>query len=160
MRELLVGKIVGTHGIKGELKVLSDFKFSDKVFAKDKRIIINNKTYIINSVRKHKNFILITLNDYNDINQVLDFIKKNIYIDEEDLVLNDEEILDEDLVKYHILTTDGKSGIIKEIFWASPTNKIMRVELDKEVLIPFNSPMIKSISKSKKEVIIELISGM
>ena len=27
-----IGKIVNTHGIKGELRILSDFKFKDRVF--------------------------------------------------------------------------------------------------------------------------------
>ena len=58
------------------------------------------------------------------------------------------------------MTTDGKSGIIKEIFLASPNNKILRIELDKEVLVPLSSPMIKKIDKEKKQVIIELIEGM
>ena len=51
-------------------------------------------------------------------------------------------------------------GIIKEIFLASPENKIIRVLLDKEVLIPLKSPMIKKINKEKKEIIVELVSGM
>ena len=59
-----------------------------------------------------------------------------------------------------MLTSDGKSGIIKEIFLASPNNKILRVMFDKEVLIPINSPMVKSISKDKKEVLVELLEGM
>ena len=28
---ILIGKIVGTHGIKGELRILSDFKYKNKV---------------------------------------------------------------------------------------------------------------------------------
>ena len=59
-----------------------------------------------------------------------------------------------------MLTKDGKKGIIKEIFSASESNKIIRCELDHEVLIPMNSPMIVEINKEKKEIIIELIEGM
>ena len=50
--------------------------------------------------------------------------------------------------------------MIKEIFLASPTNKIIRVLFDKEVLIPINSPMIKKIDKKLKIVEVELIDGM
>ena len=57
-----------------------------------------------------------------------------------------------------MLTEDGKCGIIKEIFYGGVSNKIMRVLIDnREVLIPFNSPYMKSISKDKKEVMIEVI---
>ena len=51
-------------------------------------------------------------------------------------------------------------GIIKEIFYASPTNKIIRVEFEKEVLIPLASPMIKKIDPKQKEIEVELIEGM
>ena len=32
MQKVYVGKVVGTHGIKGEIRIISDFQFKDKVF--------------------------------------------------------------------------------------------------------------------------------
>ena len=87
-------------------------------------------------------------------------VKKKVYVLKENLDLDEQEILDEDLINFKVLTTDGKSGIIKEIFLASPDNKIIRVMFDPEVLIPLSSPMIKSVSKEKREVTVELLSGM
>ena len=103
---------------------------------------------------------MVTLDDYHDINEVLFLLKKNVYVDKDSLNLDNNEILDEDLIKYTVLTKDGKKGIIKEIFNASESNKILRIELDHEVLIPLESPMIIKIDKDNKEVIIELIEGM
>ena len=34
MKYIIIGKIVNTHGIKGELRILSDFKYKDKIFKK------------------------------------------------------------------------------------------------------------------------------
>lgn len=160
MEKTYIGKIVSTHGIKGELKIKSNFDFKDKVFKVGNSLIIDDKEYVIKSYRVHKNFDMVTLNDYHDINEVLFFLKKDVYFDKDKLNLDDNEILDEDLIKYTVLTKDGKKGIIKEIFKASESNKILRVELDHEVLIPINSPMIVKIDKENKEVIIELIEGM
>ena len=160
MNKVYIGKIVSTHGIKGELKILSDFPYKDKVFVVGNKIIIDNEDYEIKSYRVHKNFDMVTLNDYKDINEVLFLLKKEVYFDKDKLSLNDNEILDEDLIKYNVLTKDGKKGIIKEIFMASPDNKILRVEFDHEVLIPVNSPMIVEINKENKELIVELIEGM
>ena len=42
MNYINVGKIVNTHGIKGELRILSKFKFKNKVFKKDMIIYIGN----------------------------------------------------------------------------------------------------------------------
>ena len=160
MNKVYIGKIVSTHGIKGELKILSDFPYKDKVFVVGNKIIIDNEDYEIKSYRVHKNFDMVTLNDYKDINEVLFLLKKEVYFDKDKLSLNDNEILDEDLIKYNVLTKDGKKGIIKEIFMASPDNKILRVEFDHEILIPVNSPMIVEINKENKELIVELIEGM
>ena len=158
MDKVLIGKIVSTHGIKGELKILSDFPYKDKVFVVGNKLIIEDKDYIIKSYRVHKNFDMVTLDDYNDINEVLFLLKKNIYVSKNDLNLGNNEVLDEDLITYKVLTNTSKEGIIKEIFKASETNKILRVLFDKEVLIPYN--FIKKIDKDKKEVYVELIDGM
>ena len=160
MGKVYVGKIVSTHGIKGEVKILSDFEYKDKVFKVGKNLIVDDEIYEIKSYRHHKNFEMVTLNDYKDINEVLFLMKKKVFIDKEELVLLDDEVLDEELVTYKVITSDGQVGTLKEIFFASPGNKIMRVLLDKEILVPFKSPMIKEINKKEKKVIIELISGM
>ena len=160
MNKVYIGTIVNTHGIKGELRILSDFPYKDKVFKINNKLIIDDNEYIIKSYRVHKNYDMVTLDDYNDINEVLFLLKKKVYFNKEDLSLNDNEILDEDLIKYKVITKDGKYGTIKEIFMASPENKILRLELDKEVLVPFNSPMIINIDKEKEEITIDIIDGM
>ncbi len=160
MNKIFIGKVVSTHGIKGEIRILSDFPYKDKVFIINNKIIIDDKEYIIKSYRVHKGYDMVTLDGFNNINDVLFLLKSNVYISEELLNLDDDEILDDELITFKVLTKDGKEGIIKEIFKASSTNKILRVMFDKEVLIPMNSPMIKKIDKGNKEVIVELIEGM
>ena len=157
MEKIYIGKIVSTHGIKGELKILSDFLYKDKVFVVGNKIIIDDKSYEIKSYRVHKNFDMVTLNDYKDINEVLFLLKKDVYFDKSSLNLSSDEILDEDLIDFKVITKDGKVGVIKEIFMASENNKILRVEFDREVLIPLKSSMVIELSKEKKEVLVELI---
>ena len=160
MDKVYIGKIVKTHGIKGEIRILSDFPFKDKVFFVGGILLIDDREYIIKSYRVHKGFDMVLLNDYNNINDVLFLINKKIYVNKDSLLLNDDEILDEDLINFDILTIDGKKGRIKEIFNASKNNKILRVLFDKEVLIPVLSPMVKSIDKKNRRVVVELIEGM
>ena len=70
------------------------------------------------------------------------------------------EILDEELLSFRVLTEDGMNGVITEVFEASPGNKILRVMFNQEVLISMNSPMIKEIHKNEKYLVVELINGM
>ena len=45
---LYIGKIVSTHGIKGELRILSDFQYKDKVFRVGNNLVINkSKSFVL-----------------------------------------------------------------------------------------------------------------
>lgn len=160
MTKVYIGKIVNTHGIKGEIRILSDFEFKDKAFKVGTNIIIDDKEYKINSYRKHKNFDMITLDGYNNINDVLFLMKKKVYKDKEELNLDRNQILDEDLYDFKVIDQNNNCGTVDEVFYASKTNKILRVKFNKEVLIPYSSPMIKNIDVDKKIINVELIEGM
>ena len=180
MQKVYVGKVVGTHGIKGEIRIISDFQFKDKVFVVGNSLVINDKDYVIRSYRKHKNFDMVTLNDYNDINEVLFLVRNKVYFDKEKLNLSNEEVLDEDLLEFKVIDKDetglvfectnldketnkckihknGRVGKVVEVFLASPTNKIIRVMFDKEYLIPVYSPMLKSVDKSNKCIYVDIL---
>lgn len=160
MEKVYIGKVVNTHGIKGEIRILSNFEFKDKAFKVGTNLYIKDEVHQIKSYRTHKNYDMITIDNYTNINEVLYLLKEDVYKDKEELGLSDHEILDSELLNYKVIDKNKKSGIIKEIFLASSKNKIMRVLFEKEVLIPMNSPMIKKINKNKKVVEVELIDGM
>lgn len=153
MDKIYIGKIVNTHGIKGELRIRSDFLYKDKVFVKGNSLIIDDKKYLIKNYRRHKTFDMVMLDEYNNINQVLFLVGKKVYFDKSLLILDDNEVLDSDLVNYNIVDTNGIELEIEEVFYASSTNKIIRTN---KCLIPFNSPMIKKIDKIKKEIIVDV----
>ena len=69
---IYIGEIIGTFGIKGELKVFSESDFIDYRFRKGALVkIVSKKEKLeveITSMRIHKNNVLITINNWNDIN--------------------------------------------------------------------------------------------
>ena len=79
MNKIYIGKVVNTHGIKGEIRILSNFEYKDKVFKVNNKLIIGDKTYEIKSHRIHKGYNMVTLDDYNNINDVLFLLKKEVY---------------------------------------------------------------------------------
>lgn len=160
MNKIYIGKVVNTHGIKGEIRIFSNFEYKDKVFKVNNKLIIGDKTYEIKSHRIHKGYNMVTLDDYNNINDVLFLLKKEVYFNEDDLLLDNNQVLDSELLTYSVVNNRGEVGEVLEVFFASETNKIIRVKFNKEYLIPYNSPMIKEINKNKKELVIELLEGM
>ena len=96
MTLIKIGKIVNTHGIKGELRLLSKFPYKDKVFINNMNIYINKKDEeVINTYRRHKNFDMITLKGYNNINEVLKYKGKYVYVNDSDIKLDNNKYLDE-----------------------------------------------------------------
>lgn len=142
MKFINIGKIVNTHGIKGELRILSDFKYKDKVFKKDFKFYIgkDKEELIVNSYRHHKIFDMVTFNDLNDINLVLKYKGKEVYINEEDLDL-DGEIYIDNLIGYKVLVGDKDIGVVTEVMHMK-ANDVLRVG---EVLIPYVKEFILKI---------------
>lgn len=163
MEYVYVGKIVSTHGIKGEIRIISDFEFKDKVFVVDKKIYLGSekREFIIKSYRKHKNYDMITLEGFSDINLVLPFMKELVYIKEEDLCLEDNEYLDESLIGLDVYYNDEHLGKIVEIFSPSPNRKVIRFNKDgKNYLVPYVPNFVKKIDLSNRKVLLYNMEGV
>ena len=65
MNLIYIGKLVNTHGLKGEVRIISDFKYKNDVFKVNNNVYINDVKYTINSYRSHKMFDMVTLSDIN-----------------------------------------------------------------------------------------------
>ncbi len=130
MKYIRIGKIVNTHGIKGELRILSQFKYKDRVFKPEFKLYIGkDKTCeIISTYRPHKQFDMVTFNNYNNINEVLKYKGDYVFINEEDLVLNDNEYLDSDLIDLKVICNNKEIGIVKNIEYYSKNNPLLYVE--------------------------------
>ena len=89
MKYVLIGKLVNTHGLKGEVRILSDFKYKDRVFIPGMKIYLGKDKICeeIDTYRHHKVFEMITMVGYNDINEVLKYIGDYVFINKEDIKL-------------------------------------------------------------------------
>ena len=102
---ILIGKIVNTHGIKGEIRIISDFELKEKVFKKDSTIYIGKEKEEakIVSYREHKMFDMVLLEGKNDIDEVLKYKDKYVYIKRKSLNLEDNEYLLEEIVGFEVV---------------------------------------------------------
>lgn len=163
MEYIFIGKIVSTHGIKGEIKIISDFEFIEKAFKVGNTIYLgkDKKELIITSYRRHKNYEMITMNGYNNINQVLSFMKENVYIAKNDLKLDGNEYLDSSLIGLNIYNNSDLLGEIIEIFSPSPNRKVIRFTKNgKNYLVPYLKNFIKEIDLSNKKMILYSMEGV
>lgn len=151
--KIQIGKIIGTFGIKGELKVYSESDFVEHRFRKDARItIVSNRNIIectVSSFRYHNKNILIRINNYNDINLVEKYIGYDIYADSDDEPsLDEDEYYIDDLVGMDVYDEANKLVGIVEDFIEVPQGYIMEVKKGKEkILVPFVDEYILEIDE-------------
>lgn len=161
MNLIKIGKIVNTHGIKGELRILSKFPYKDKVFINNMKIYIDKKDIeIINTYRRHKNFDMITLKGYNNINEVLKYKGKYVYIDSSDIKLDNNKYLDEELIGLIVIYENVEKGIIKDIERYDKTVLFNIKSNNKNYLIPYNDNLIDKIDINNKKIYIKDIKGL
>ena len=134
MNEMIyIGKTVSTFGIKGELKVISDFEYCDRAYQIDKKILINNIEHVISGIRYHKNYVLLKIDNLNNINDILKYVGFNIYIKRIDLGLKEDEYLYKDLINSEVIDADNtKLGKVIEIL--NGNNVLIKVKGTKEFL--------------------------
>ena len=161
MKLIKIGKIVNTHGIKGELRLLSKFPYKDKVFIKNMTIYINKENKeVITSYRKHKNFDMITLEGYTNINEVLKYKGQSVFVNSDDIKLDKDKYLDEELIGLEVIFQDSNKGIVSDIERYEKTTLLVVKNKDKEHLIPYNDNIIDKIDIKNKKIYIKDIKGL
>lgn len=153
---ICIGKVANTHGIKGEIRLLSNFKYKDEVFKKDNNIYINDEKLTIKTYRVHKKYDMLTLNNYNDINDVLKFKGRNVYIDEADYHFSG--VLNENLIGLKVYSNDKLIGTVLKVEENAGKELLVIQKDDKEYLVPYVDEFVKNITNDKIEI--NLIKGL
>lgn len=151
MDYIYVGKIVNTHALKGEVRLISNFEYKDRVFIVGNSLYIGNSKCIeeIETYRVHKQFDMIKFKGIDYINDVLKYKGCNVYIKKDNLNLNDDELLDSEYLEMDLYNNELLIGRISE-YRCDNGNKIIRVN---DKLIPYNKDFITKIDKENKKII-------
>ena len=153
MKYVLVGKLVNTHGLKGEVRILSEFKYKDRVFLPGMKIYIGRDKVCeeIVSYRHHKIFEMIMMKGYNDINQVLKYKGEYVFVNKEDIKLNLGEYLDEDIIGLNVIVDGKVMGVVKRIEKHNRNEILVVKSVDKNYLIPYSFDIIENVDLYQKE---------
>ncbi len=149
---ILIGKIIGTFGIKGELKVYSESDFIDYRFKEGASIFIkihnNYQKLTITSFRIHQKTPLIKVNNLNDINQVEKMVGLNLFALSSDYPpLEEDEYYLDDLIGLCVYDENHHQlGIVNDVLEV-PQGYILEVKSDtNKMLIPFVDEYILEIA--------------
>ena len=165
MEYTIVGKIINTHGIKGEVKLypLTDnverFESLKKAYLGDNKELVN-----IEGVKYQKGIAILKFKEYSNINDVLKFKDTYVFVDNENkVILPKNHFFISDLIDCYVNDMTGKNiGKIKDVLQGSRND--IYVVLDeinnKEYLIPAVKEFVKEVNIVDRFITIDPIEGM
>ena len=161
-----VGKITGTHGIKGLLKVYSysgnihSLQTAGIAFLKGKDGTL--REHVIKSVSAHAGGFILGLDDFYDINQVLSLVGSELCLKRSQLPVPDEdEYYWRDLIGLTVHTDTGiELGSLVEIFETGSNDIYVVRNGSKEYLIPAIADVISYVDIPGKKMIITPLDGL
>lgn len=162
----VIGNIVNTQGIKGEVRVMPSvddierFKLLDHVFV-ERRGNINE--YEIENVRFHKQFVLLKFKGIDNMTDA-EKLKGSLVKITEDMALpcDEDEYYIRDLYDMEVVTEDGeKLGVISDVIFTG-ANDVYAVKPDegKEILIPAIKDCIINVDVENKIMTVRLLEGL
>ena len=165
---LKVGKIVNTHSLKGEVKVISSTDFEEQRFEKGTELLITRgnqvvKEVTVESYRTHKNNLLVKFVGIDSIEEAEKLKNLQIKIDSENIgELEENEYYFHEIIGCEVFDENGKSlGEISEILTPGANDVwVIKSQNGKEILIPYIGDVVKKIDVENKKIDIEVMEGL
>nr|WGD69065.1 ribosome maturation factor RimM [Bacillus subtilis] len=164
-----VGKIVNTHGIKGEVRVISKTDFAEERYKPGNTLYLfmddrNEPVEVtVNTHRLHKQFHLLQFKERQNLNEVEELKNAIIKVPEEELgELNEGEFYFHEIIGCEVFTEEGELiGKVKEILTPGANDVwVIGRKGKKDALIPYIESVVKHIDVREKKIEIELMEGL
>ncbi len=154
------GKVLNTHGVRGEIKV--DNYCDEGFFKKIKKVTIGGKEYAVRSSRDHGMFVLLTLEGIETVEQAMLLKGKSVTIPRADLKLKKGEYLYQDLYGFEVFDTRTQAviGKLREVL-ERPAHMVYVIDSQSgEILVPAVAPFHQGVDLDKGVLTIQTIEGM
>lgn len=143
---ITVAEIVTTHGVRGNLKIksLSDY---EKRFENGAKLLIGDEEVTVESSFDQKGLKVIKFEEYDDINDVLKFVGKDITIEDSDLgKLDDDEYYVFSLIGLEVKSQGQTVGEITDVITGVYPNDVYVIKTDKdEIYFPALNATVKNV---------------
>lgn len=161
MEKIKVGKIVNTHGIKGEVKIQPS---GIETFDRDINYYIGEKfteVKIVNT-KFHNGVFIVKFASFNNINDVMKFKSKEIYIDSEDLVdLEEDEFYIKDLIGLDVIDQSNEDiGKLIDVLQYEANDVYVVKTQNSLISIPAVDEFIIEVNIKEKYLRVKIIEGM
>lgn len=158
-RLIEAGKIVNTHGVRGEVKI-QVWLDSPEFMKKFKTVYIDEKPVKMLSARPHKDMLIASLEGIDDVNAAMCLKNKTVYIDRKDAKLPRGTYFLQDIMGAAVIDEDGNEvGKLVDIM-ETPASAIYVVRGETEHLIPAVPEFVLKTDADRGIIKVHLIEGM
>ena len=160
-----VGKIVKTHGLKGEVTLRIDNEQFDEIEELNYFLLDVNEQlipYFIEDIAYHSNKAFVLFQDLKTLEVAGQLVGKSAYLPLELLPeKTGNDFYSHEVVDYLVVDEEkGELGKVNEII-EYPTQSIIQIIRDgKEILIPIHDDIIKDVNRDEKKIYIKAPSGL
>jgi len=160
---MAVGRIVGAHGVRGEIKVKQLTDFPER-FAPGSRLYLGDEEFQreVVAARPHRGMLLVKLSGLTNRNDVEHLRGKYLFIRrEEAMALEEDEYYEDELIGLIVETVDGEHlGELIEIMWTG-ANEVYIVRGPRgEVLIPAIAQVVQEVDLDAGVMRVRLLPGL
>ena len=164
-----VGVVCGTHGIKGDIKVLPTTE-DPKRFLDLKDVLLGDderqKSLIsvtVKGVRFFKNIVIVSLKEFNNINDVERFKGLGMYVTRENAIpLEEGEYYVKDMIGLKVVTDEGETlGTLKNII-ETGANDVYQIAMEggKDLLVPMIPDCSRGVDLEAGTLTVHLLKGL
>lgn len=160
MDYIYIGEFVNTHGLKGEIRLLSDFEYKKEAFVIGKNIYIGKKKeeVTIKTYRVHKEYDMFTFEGIEDINDVIIYKGEKAYMKREDIKV--EGYFKEDVIGLTAYDENRPIGEVTFIMKSKAHDILVITDKEKKHLIPYVPEFVKGIDLAHKRIQIHVVEGL
>ena len=156
---LEAGKIINTHGVKGEVKV-EPWADSPQFLGQFDYLYIDGRQYALVSGRAQKGFFYAKLDGVDDVNAAMALKNRVVFIDRDEAELEDGAYFIQDIIGAAVVDEQGAElGKLTEVM-DMPSGNIYVVNGEREILIPAVPEFVKNVDVGSMTVTVHLIEGM
>ena len=162
-----IAKVLNFHGINGELKLgYTKGKEAQIQNLKEVYFLIDGDyvPYKVSTVRLHKQFAIMKLKKFNNINEILKFKGENLYVPRSivESNLEKDEYLIDDLIGSEVFNqNEEKIGIVKSVEEnAAGSLLLIAATNNKNCLVPFINQFVTKVDTKNKIIVINEIEGL
>lgn len=167
MEYLLVGQIVKTIGLKGEVKIYPSTHFRDSRFKSGNHLFLLDENgeklqeLTIKVHRKNGPCDNLIFNEISSIDEATLYLHKNLFVAKDQAFLKKDEFFYSDLEKMDVYFENGeKIGKVKKVEEYNNYATLRVESKDKDVLIPYVKAFVISTSLEEMKIVIHYIEGL